>query len=113
VSLLDDLVTAVGATRTYKLNEVPTGSPVYPYAVVGLTSPDKVNRTLDGQAGDLHRATVQFFGRDIDGVLAISAAGDLDGKFLGERLVTREVSTTPYRDPDDGGVLVVTHTYRF
>ena len=112
MALLDDAIDAVSVPRVYKLNEVPS-SPGYPYAVVGLTSPDKIARTMSGQAGDLHRATVQFFGRDIDGVLAIAAAGDLDGMFLDGRLVTREVTTTPYRDPDDGGVLVVTHTYRF
>lgn len=111
---LDDLVAAVqsgGVTRVYKLNEVPS-SPAYPYAVVGLGSPDKIARTGNGIAGDLGRATCQFFGRDIDGVLDIATKGDLDGRRIGDRLVTRDVTSAPYRDPDDSGVINITHGYR-
>jgi hypothetical protein len=115
MALLDDLVAAVqagGVTRVYKLNEVPAGAP-YPYAVVGLGSPDKIARTGDGAAGDLDRATAQFFGRDVDGVLDIASKGDLDGARLSGRLVSREVSSLPYRDPDDSGVINITHVFRF
>ena len=114
MSLLDDLVAAVeagGVSRVYKLNEVPA-SPGYPYAVVGLGSPDKVWRTTDGLAGDVARATVQYFGRDIDGVLDIADKGDLDGTRLDGRLVTRDIASSPYRDPDDSGVVAITHAYR-
>lgn len=112
--MLADLLTAVGAggvDRVYKINEVPT-SPTYPYAVVGLGSPDKVARTAEGTAADLNRCTAQFFGHDIDGVLDIAGKGDLDGKFIGGRLCTRELTTSPFRDPDDNGVLAVLHTYQ-
>lgn len=112
---LDDLVSAeqgAGVNRVYKVGEVPAGPP-YPYAVVSLTAPDKVSRTLDGAGTDIHRGAVQFFGRDIDGVLDLAMKGDLDGTFLDGRLVTRDVATMPFRDPDDNGVLAVTLTYRF
>lgn len=105
-------VTATGVQRVYKLNKVPA-SPTYPYAVVGLGSPDKVSRTADGQATDVERCTVQFFGRDVDGVLDIASKADLDGDFIDGRLCTREIGTDPYRDPDDRGVLAILHTYRF
>ena len=114
MSLLDDLVAAVqagGVTRVSTLNEVPT-SPGYPYAVVGLGSPDKVARTGDGAAGDLHLATVQFFGRDIDGVLDIADKGDLDGQRVDGRLVSRELASRPDRDPDDRGVVHILHAHR-
>lgn len=118
MTLLDDVVTAVKAgdtvPRVYKLGEVPAPGPTgYPYAVVGLGAPDKISRTLDGQAGDTYRATLQVFGRDIDGVLDFVALGDLDGRFVNGRLMIREVSSAPFRDPDDDGVLAVTLTYRF
>lgn len=112
---LSDLVSGIqsaGVVRVYKLGEVPA-SPGYPYAVVGLASPDKIARTSDGLATNLDRFTVQFFGRDIDGVLDIAAKADRDGKFIDGRLCTREISTSPYRDPDDSGVLAVLHTYQF
>lgn len=119
MALLDDLVTAVqagGVTRVYKLNDVRNadGTPIkYPYAVVGLGSPNKDSRTLNGQAADLDQATVQFFGRDIDGVLDIASAGDLDGTYIDGRLVTRDLATRPDRDPDDLGVMQILHAYRF
>jgi hypothetical protein len=115
VTALDDYKAAVvgrGVQRVYKLNEVPA-SPVYPYAVVSMGAPDKVSRTLNGAAADLHRGVTQYFGRDIDGVLDLATLGDLDGTFLNGRLVTREVSSPPFRDPDDQGVLAVTLTYQF
>ena len=116
MALLDDLVAAVqagGVTRVYKLNEVPA-SPGYPYAVVGLGSPNKDSRTHDGQAANLDQATAQFFGRDIDGVLDIADKGDLDGTWLGDRLVTRDENSgaLPTRDPDDQGVVQLLHTHR-
>lgn len=115
MTTLTDVVTAVttaGVTRAYKLGAVPA-SPAYPYAVVGVGSPEKVARSTNGDAADLHRATVQFFGRTHDAVLDLATVGDLDGTYLGGNLVTRELGTTPYRDPDDAGVLSILHTYRF
>jgi hypothetical protein len=114
MALLDDLVAAVqagGVSRVYKINEVPPGAG-YPYAVVGLSSPDKIARTGDGAAGDLDRASAQFFGRDIDGVLDIANKGDLDGARISGRVVSRDLSSGLYRDPDDSGVLAITHAYR-
>jgi hypothetical protein len=115
VTLLDDYRAAVagrGVHRVYKINDVPP-SPVYPYAVVSVGVPDKVSRTLNGSASDLNRGVTQFFDRDIDGVLDLAAIGDLDGTYLNGRLLTREVSSPPFRDPDDQGVLAVTTTYQF
>lgn len=115
---LDTLVSTMqarGVARVYKLGEVPA-KPTYPYAVVGLGTPDRVARTTDGRGADLHRATAQFFGHDIDGVLEIATKGDLDGARLplsSSPLVERELGTSPYRDPDDQGVITILHTYRF
>lgn len=114
MSLLDDLVSAVeagGVLRVYKLNEVPA-NPAYPYAVVGLGSPQKVWRTTNGAAGDLAMATAQFFSHDIDGALDIATLGDLDGQFISGRLVSREAASPPYRDPDDEGVVTISHAYQ-
>jgi hypothetical protein len=114
MSVLTDVVAAIkagGVTRAYKMNEVPSTA-TYPYAVAGLTSPDKVARTADGAGADLYRATVQFFGRDIDGVLDIADKGDLDGKYVTGRLIARDMATPPDRDPDDQGVVSILHTYR-
>lgn len=114
MTLLDDLAAAVAEDlpRVYKLGEVPE-KPAYPYAVVGLGAPDKFARTMNGQAADTHRATTQFFGRDIDGVLDFATLGDLDGRFIDGRLITRDIASPPFRDPDDDGVLAVTLSYRF
>lgn len=115
MTTLAELVAAVagtGVTRAYKLGAVPV-SPAYPYAVVGLSAPDKIARSANGQATDLNRFTIQFFGRTLDAVLDLAQMADLDGTFLGPALVTRELTTSPYRDPDDSGVLTITHTYRF
>jgi hypothetical protein len=115
VTLLDDYLAAVvgrGVRRVYKLNDVPA-SPVYPYAVVSMGAPDKVNRTKNGQAGDLNLASTQFFDRDIDGVLDLATLGDLDGTYLNGRLVTRAVSSQPFRDPDDQGVVAITLAHQF
>ena len=98
-------------TRVYKLGSVPS-SPPYPYAVVGLGTPDKIARTGDGTAADLARFTVQFFGRTLDAVLDIATKADLDGTFIDGRLCVRELTTSPYRDPDDSGVLAILHTYQ-
>lgn len=108
---LTSALTTAGVTRVYKLNAVPA-SPTYPYAVVGLGSPDKIARTTNGDAADLYRATVQFFGHTHDSVLALATTGDLDGTYIDGYLVERELGTPPYRDPDDSGVLSILHTYR-
>ena len=115
MALLDDVEAAVaarGVLRVYKINEVPAAVS-YPYCVVGVGTPSKIARGADGQAADLDRCTVQTFGHDADGVRAVAVLGDLDGQFINGRLVTLELSTDPYRDPDDGGVLNVLRTYRF
>lgn len=115
MTTLASLVTAVtsaGATRSYKLGAVPA-SPTYPYAVVGLSTPDKIARGADGRAADLNRFTVQFFSHTLDAVLDLATTTDLDGSFFSGALVTRELTTQPYRDPDDSGVLTILHTYRF
>lgn len=109
---LTALVTSRDVPRTYKLGSVPAG-PVYPYAVVGLGTPEKIARGADGQAANLNQFTVQFFGRTLDAVLDVATKADLDGVFIDGRLCERILSTNPYRDPDDSGVLAVLHTYQF
>lgn len=115
MTTIAELVTAVtnaGVTRAYKLGAVPA-SPAYPYAVVGFSAPDKIARSANGQATELNRFTVQFFGRTLDAVLDLGTNADLDGDFINGALITRELTTPPYRDPDDSGVLTILHTYRF
>ena len=115
---LIDRAEAVGISRVYKLGAVPD-SPAYPYAVVGLGSPDAQGRTLDGSAWTDRRFTVQMFGRTHDSVLDLALLADaaFEAQTLTEfddsPLSWRELSTPPYRDPDDAGVLSILHTYRF
>lgn len=109
---------SAGVTRAYKLGQVPA-SPGYPYAVLGMDAGTPNGRTADGKAGRVYRLTVQAFGRDIDGVLSVATKADqaFDGVALsdvaGAPVSTRELSTSPFRDPDDLGVLNVLHTYRY
>jgi hypothetical protein len=111
-------LTAAGVYRVYKLGSVPE-SPAYPYAVLALDTGTPNARGLDMVAGLIHRLTVQMFGHTHDSVSALAALADqaFDGKSLsdiaGTPVCIRELSTPPYRDPDDQGVLNVLHTYRY
>lgn len=111
-------VKTAGVVRAYKFGSVPA-SPGYPYAVLALDSGTPNGRTGDGQAGRVYRLTVQCFGRESDSVSDLARLADLafEGTELdtisGQPVSTRELSTPPYRDPDDLGVLNVLHTYRY
>ena len=115
---LDDLLAHVShIPRVYKLGKVPA-SPVYPYAVASLSSPSDLGRMLCGDTWTDQRLVVQMFGRDVDGVTALAAKFDAEFKdrvlsdLPGEPFSWRELAVGPNRDPDDGGVIGITHTYR-
>lgn len=111
-------LTAAGVSRAYKLGSVPSGA-AYPYAVLTLDSGTPNARGADMHAGSIHRLTVQMFGRTQDAVLDLARLTDqaFDGVGLddvtGTPVATRDLTTGPYRDPDDQGVLDVVHSYRY
>jgi hypothetical protein len=111
-----DLVTLRGgsAARVYPVGAVPA-SPTYPYVVVGYAPNVPLVRSLDGSGDPVGRFTVQHFGRSAASVEAEAAesfalfdGGEVDGE-----VCEQEMATPIYRDPDDAGVLSITHTYRF
>lgn len=118
LDLLAARLNAAGVLRVYKLGSVPA-SPAYPYAVVGLDSGTPNARGANMKTGLIHRLTVQMFGKEADAVLDLARLADLafEGVALTDLtdspVATREISTPPYRDPDDNGVLSILHTYRF
>lgn len=117
MSDLDTLMarlTGSGVTRAYKVGAVPP-LPTYPYAVVASSRLAPDARRLDGGGTAPVRFTVQMFGKTADSVadLAVKSLAAFDTYFIGERQIRAEVTTPPYRDPDDNGVLNVTHTYRY
>lgn len=119
MSALDDLVAVLttAGVRAYKLGEVPA-SPVYPYAVLSLSPMPPRVRTMDAAGDRAGRFKVQHFGRTDASVstLADVTFGAFDGKALplaGSPVAEQEISTDPYRDPDDQGVLDILHTYRY
>ena len=118
---MSDLATIVshattgGIKRVYKAGSVPE-SPQYPYAVISASAMPPDVRTLDGSGNNPRRFIVQVFGRDHDSVdhLAALVLAAFDAKFLnltGAPQCRVEVTSPAYRDPDDDGVLNITHTY--
>lgn len=107
-----------GFARVYKVGHVPA-SPAYPYVVIGYAPSTPVHRGLLGNATPLQRFTVQHFDRSADGLEAVCADtfALFDGVILsalpGSPLCEQEMATPPNRDPDDNGVLGITHIYRF
>lgn len=121
MSALDTLVahlTASGVARVYKAGAVPA-HPVEPYVVVSASRLVPDVRTLDGSGTSPRRFVVQVFGKTHDSLTAVEAAlvAALDARFVpglpGDPQVLLEVTSSVYRDPDDSGVLNLTHTYRF
>jgi hypothetical protein len=116
MSTTSDLVTMAGgdSARVYPMGKVPA-SPVYPYRTIGYSPNAPVVRTSEGSGDPLRRFVVQHFGRSADSVEA--AAQDtfdtFDGQRVGGDVCTQEIATPIMRDPDAGGVLSTTHTYRF
>lgn len=120
MSDLDTIVAALvtgGVTRAYKFGAVPA-SPAYPYAVVSAAPGAPQVRTLDGSGDPMGRFVVQHFSRTHDGAtdLADLTFATFDGHALpldDAPVCWQEVTSGVYRDPDDQGVLTITHTYRF
>lgn len=116
MSTTDDLVALRSAAggRAYPLGAVPR-SPAYPYVVVGYAPNAPLVRTLDGSGDPERRFTVQHFSRTV-GTLEDAAAvtfATFDGQQVAGETCWQELATPMFRDPDDGGVLSITHTYRF
>lgn len=106
------------SVRVYEFGNVP-GKPAYPYAVLMAAPGVPTVRTLGGQGKPLGRFTVQMFGKSADSVLDVAdktfrafERQELPA-FDGKPVAWQEIATPPYRDPDDDGVLNITHTYRF
>lgn len=116
MSVTDELVTQRQAAggRVYAIGSVPA-SPGYPYTVIGYAPNAPVVRTADGAGDRVRRFTAQHFGRTDDSVEDVADAtfAAFDGKRVDGDLCVQEVATTITRDPDDQGVLTITHTYRF
>lgn len=116
-AVLDQLVDA-GVARAYLLGKVPE-RPAYPYAVVSVAPAAPVVRTLAGPGKPSGRFVVQHFGSTPESVDALAAMtfAAFDGVALpdvpGTPVAWQEVASAVYLDPDDDGVLTVTHTYRY
>lgn len=116
MSVTDDLVTqrATAGDRVYAIGSVPS-QPAYPYTVLAYSPNAPVTRVQQGQGDQIRRFTAQHFGRTDDSVedAAQRTFDTFDGKAVGGDMCTQEIATTITRDPDDSGVLSITHTYRF
>lgn len=112
------LLQEAGVDRVYVLGSVPP-SPAYPYAVVAPAPGAPQVRTVDGSGDPAGRFVVQHFGRTLESVtdLADRSFTAFDGKplttFPDPPVAWQEVASAAYRDPDDSGVLAITHTYRY
>lgn len=111
------MLRGAGLARVYEVGAVPA-SPVYPYADVSAMRLAPTIRTLDVAGNNPRRFVVRFFARTHAAVtdLANIALATLDGQALdlsGTPVAWCEVASGVYRDPDDEGVLTLTHTYRY
>ena len=116
LSTLLTRVRANGVARAYEPNQVPL-TPSYPY-MVGSLAPVPGVQTLDGHRHLGQRFVAQVFSKTSDGIEVISDALDavFNGKALpldGSPVAEHELSSQLARDPDDRGVLNITHTYRY
>ncbi len=108
---------SAGIDRVYATGSVPK-SPGYPYVVLASSRIVPDVRRLDGGGTTPKRFTAQIFGKNAESIedLADLMLAAFDAAFipdLDDSQCRAEVTTPPYRDPDDRGVLNVTHTYRF
>lgn len=106
-----------GVDRVYPVGGVPS-TPTYPYAVLASSRLAPDVRRLDGGGTNPKRFTAQLFGKSAASVedLADLMLAAFDAAWipdLSDSQCRVEVTTPPYRDPDDRGVLNITHTYRF
>lgn len=106
-----------GVLRVYATNEVPA-SPTYPYVVLAFSPAAPTIRTLDGSGDPAGRFTVQHFAESddaLDDLTAITFA-TFDGQELPLEhgpICIQQQATPTYRDPDDRGVLTITHIYEY
>lgn len=117
MSVTGDLVAlrkAGGFTRVYPIGAVPD-APIPPYVVIGYAPNAPVTRTQNGAGDQLRRFVIQHFGKSADSVEAVADASftTFDGQRVDGNVCTQEIATPITRDPDEGGVLSTTHTYRF
>jgi hypothetical protein len=116
MSVTDDLVTQAGGTtaRVYAIGSVPA-SPTYPYRVIGYAPNAPIQRTMNAKGEQVRRFTVQHFGRTDDSVEAVASAtfATFDSQRVDGDVCTQELASPILRDPDNQGVLSITHTYRF
>lgn len=116
---LKAVLETAGVKRVYKANEVPAKTPgMYPYAVISSAPGAPQVRSLDGSGDRIGRFVVQHFAQTHDMLTLIAdlSFAAFDGKTLpldGEPVCWQEIASPAYRDPDDNGVLTITHTYRF
>jgi len=119
VSVTGSLVTARksgGFARVYEHNAVPE-MPEYPYVVVGYSPQAPEVRGLISGGTLVRWFTVQHFARTVDALEDVTSA--TAALFEGQPITGLSdmcdllVASQPYRDPDDNGVLTITHTYRF
>lgn len=105
-----------GIDRAYKAGSVPS-KPQCPYVVLAVSRLASDLRTLDGSGTTPRRLSAQMFGKTHESVsdLADLMLAAFDAEFVAgfEGQCRVEVTTPPYRDADDSGVLNITHTYRF
>lgn len=118
MSTTDDLLTMAGAPtkRVYALGEVPPKPTLkYPYRVIGYSPEAPFVRSLLGNASPRRRFTVQHFSQTADGLEAVSADtfATFDGKAVSGDMCEQILSGPLDRDPDDSGVLSLTHVYEF
>ena len=105
------------AGRIHNVGEVP-GSPATPYLDVAVAGGTPRNYKVGSRhSSKFYRATVRAFGKNVAEVgFAFEKA---EAALLDERIAAGytpcrgEVATTPIRDPDGGGLLMIVRTYTF
>ena len=117
MSVLDDLIAHAATGDRYKLGAVPNDAG-YPYRVFSTADNAPTVRTLDGSGDPMRRFVVTYFGKTAESVndIAAQSFAAFDRAVLplpGSPVCAQEIATATYRDPDDNGVLVIVHTYRY
>lgn len=117
IATLVEMAQDGGIVRVYAAGSVPS-SPKYPYAVIASARMAPDVRRLDGGGNNPRRFTGQVFAQTAEGAEALAdlLLETFDCTFMPfdeEPQCRVEVTTPPYRDPDDDGVLNITQTFRY